>query len=867
MYTWDEFEQLLKEQGISDLSPFARLQEVLSSYNKAFFLKSDDEQKDILAEIVDQCSWMIESIDPKERASPSLANFKIKYPGIIEVITLQKQAVRELYYPKIDFIAEKNESFEEQRKRFLHQSRMQLIIEPLQNTQGRTLQVPYWAEKRFEGISDLSVWLMQDVNDSGKLISVGEFINESFLAVQYFESTKDTAVILENNKLMIKNKEGQKILLDTKDAPQLVLTPQGFHVFVMSLEGQLHVCHKDISLDSKKGTHHSSLLRGENVLCGGDILFDKGEIKKIVFSSGHYKPGRRNIIAGLKSLQSQGVNLDNAEIELFNCAVYKDINKYIRTNGYAIPDNSSEAPLMHALSTMSHFISTHETSPEVVIKNFEIAIEMGNIDALYHYASALYRGTFVETFDFANKQFRDSAIVNSEREKDKAKALSILVTAAHQYPDRSSLHRISEKVLEEPRDFLFQEWKNDSTQTQYLDSACFLEHKDAILVRAKMLLEGTNGYQKNMEQAFKDLNHLSAKYDHGEAKEILVSYNAFDETLDESPILKPYTNKEINDLSQNIDNLPPSEIKEMRRRFHGMLIGNNKEDCYLVYLFLANCPLQYRSMILNRLEPIILNNLDRAITYNDHETFKNITATGIDFNQKTQSPLPLKRACLINQTEMVDDLISLGADVSLLESDDIINSNINIITSLVKAGINLKWHPTVIVNACKSGDLNRVKLLCELGADINQLDYMDGTLLVRALKENKLDLANQLLSLGADPNMGYESHKPPLAYAIEVGDLQLIKKLLAAGAEPLKNYTDGYDPQTYATIHMDILSCARSTHNPTIISIIQTAVEDEMLNEKARAKTLKFSAVEKRKKYLDKEDVSHKKQRKPKGKI
>lgn len=62
--------------------------------------------------------------------------------------------------------------------------------------------------------------------------------------------------------------------------------------------------------------HHSSFFGGEAVAGAGDLNVDNGWLKTVSNNSGHYKPGKDQMLNTLDALQEMGVNDDMAQVEL-----------------------------------------------------------------------------------------------------------------------------------------------------------------------------------------------------------------------------------------------------------------------------------------------------------------------------------------------------------------------------------------------------------------------------------------------------------------------------------------------------------------------------------------------------------------------
>ena len=93
-------------------------------------------------------------------------------------------------------------------------------------------------------------------------------------------------------------------------------------------------------------------------------------------------------------------------------------------------------------------------------------------------------------------------------------------------------------------------------------------------------------------------------------------------------------------------------------------------------------------------------------------------------------------------------------------------------------------NPDNFMNACRSGDLERVKKLIQGGMDVNLRRHKGGrTGLMLAAKKNRLEVVEFLLASGADVNLvGGGSGKTALIRAAELGNIEITKILIDHGS-------------------------------------------------------------------------------------
>jgi len=89
-----------------------------------------------------------------------------------------------------------------------------------------------------------------------------------------------------------------------------------------------------------------------------------------------------------------------------------------------------------------------------------------------------------------------------------------------------------------------------------------------------------------------------------------------------------------------------------------------------------------------------------------------------------------------------------------------------------------------LLNACKDGDLEKVKQLLEEGADVNVKDEKGRTALMFASWYGHKKVVKQLLEKGADVNAReYKDGETALMWAAAKGDKKVVKLLLESGAD------------------------------------------------------------------------------------
>lgn len=108
-------------------------------------------------------------------------------------------------------------------------------------------------------------------------------------------------------KVGFQKSENGMVLLDAKGSPKI-----GRLVFVMDSNGNVYS-----GKHLPDQFHHSSFLSAGAVIGAGEFITDaQGVIIEITNKSGHYKPGKENMLDVLKSLADQGFKFGNTKLNI-----------------------------------------------------------------------------------------------------------------------------------------------------------------------------------------------------------------------------------------------------------------------------------------------------------------------------------------------------------------------------------------------------------------------------------------------------------------------------------------------------------------------------------------------------------------------
>ena len=182
-----------------------------------------------------------------------------------------------------------------------------------------------------------------------------------------------------------------------------------------------------------------------------------------------------------------------------------------------------------------------------------------------------------------------------------------------------------------------------------------------------------------------------------------------------------------------------------------------------------------------------------AARYGQLEVVKYLQEQGADLNhQNNEGYTALIWAAATGQLEVIKCLCKLGADLNHKDC----RGN----TALIKAAsrrylkvfiylldrdtsLNYKADNIALLWAARYGQLEVVKYLLELGADLNHQDNEGYTALFLAARYGKLEFVKYLQELGADLNHQNNKGYTALIWAAATGQLEVVKFLCELGAD------------------------------------------------------------------------------------
>ncbi len=150
---------------------------------------------------------------------------------------------------------------------------------------------------------------------------------------QFSRSTLERVIYLESSERAqyeVTFQDG-KLFYQNKPLVTAELSSGSLPIFVISPEGKMYVAVPKVG-----EFHHSSFLGGASVRGAGEIETDhEGRLIKITTKSGHYKPGKKQLLNTIKFFSSKEISLD--AISLIEVSetnkFYRNANKYLVSNG------------------------------------------------------------------------------------------------------------------------------------------------------------------------------------------------------------------------------------------------------------------------------------------------------------------------------------------------------------------------------------------------------------------------------------------------------------------------------------------------------------------------------------------------------
>ncbi len=158
----------------------------------------------------------------------------------------------------------------------------------------------------------------------------------------------------------------------------------------------------------------------------------------------------------------------------------------------------------------------------------------------------------------------------------------------------------------------------------------------------------------------------------------------------------------------------------------------------------------------------------------------------------------------------------------------------------IRKGLNVDYKDfehgwTLLMYAAQNGNIEKVRLLLEAGADVNALDYYSYTALIRIVSKhyfdnNHLDTMKVLIDKNADINHQDRDGYTALNWAASRGFTDAVKLLVDKGADITIQSNDGKTPYDVAT-NTTIKNILRGGNEVSSGELLLKAVQDENINK------------------------------------
>lgn len=135
-------------------------------------------------------------------------------------------------------------------------------------------------------------------------------------------------------------------------------------------------------------------------------------------------------------------------------------------------------------------------------------------------------------------------------------------------------------------------------------------------------------------------------------------------------------------------------------------------------------------------------------------------AMGSDVNAAFDGRHPLQEACIAQKADLVELLVSHGADVNRKSA----------------------YSTTALMSASARGCVRCVEILLEAGVNLDDADDVGTTALIFAVMNDKFIAAEALLRGGSNPNIAMKNGTTPLMVAIKHESVSTVQLLVSNGA-------------------------------------------------------------------------------------
>lgn len=166
-----------------------------------------------------------------------------------------------------------------------------------------------------------------------------------------------------------------------------------------------------------------------------------------------------------------------------------------------------------------------------------------------------------------------------------------------------------------------------------------------------------------------------------------------------------------------------------------------------------------------------------AVEYDDTNNHMVVETEGIENNSSVTTPEPEYIQTIdSNNITYIEEIYQAAMD-----------GNVEIISEAINNGFDInnknEVYFTIFMEAAANGQIDTVKYLHKLGAEIDSNDINGGSAFFWSVYYDYTDVALYLLDNGADPHIIGEFKMTPLIWAVRNNNYTLVKALLEAGVD------------------------------------------------------------------------------------
>lgn len=193
------------------------------------------------------------------------------------------------------------------------------------------------------------------------------------------------------------------------------------------------------------------------------------------------------------------------------------------------------------------------------------------------------------------------------------------------------------------------------------------------------------------------------------------------------------------------------------------------------------------------------------------EIVQQLLVAGVSPESAVQGiPAVFMAACL-GHPEVIRILVAAGADADATRGEGV----------PIDSGKDVgRIGDTPLVGAVCRGFLDCVRVLLEVGADVNKADASESAPIHHAARKGQTEIVRILAEAGADLNRETDDVRTPLSTAIRAGNLEMIEVLLAAGRVDLNRLHDFEHHSNPPLIEAALL------HNAAVVRMLLDAGAD-----------------------------------------